>query len=295
MMYINWKKTTFAILNTILAIYLVLAMTAFNKPERSNEVCNKVNISIADKDSCGFLSASEVKRLLTNQHLYPNGKKMSLVDLRSIENTLQSNSFINSVECFKTQSGSVGIRVTQRLPMYRVMSNNGEDYFIDVDGEIMQGEHYSSDLIVVTGTISKRYAQNYVTKLVEWILGNDLWKNQVEQVNILPDKSIEIVPRVGDHIVCLGRLPESSDKSRRERNINRFVENKFNRLLKFYRYGLDKVGWNKYEYVNLEFDNQIICRRNKSGGASTKTAIPENPNAEKKETTNKTTEAKPQA
>lgn len=292
-MYINWKKTIFAILNTILAIYLVLAVTAFNKPERSDQICNEVSISIADKDSCGFLSAAEVKRLLTNKHLYPKGKKMSLVDLRAIESTLKSNSFINNAECFKTQTGRVGIIVSQRLPMLRVMSNNGEDYFIDIDGEIMQGGHYSSDLIVATGNISKRYAQNYITKVTQWIMSNNLWKNQVEQINILPDKSIEIVPRIGNHIICLGRLPESSDMKRRERNINRFVENKFNRLLKFYRYGLNKIGWNKYDYVNLEFDNQIICRQSKAKKANTMPPVSKPSETPQKETP-KTTEAHPQ-
>ena len=33
------------------------------------------------------------------------------------------------------------------------------------------------------------------------------------------------------------------------------------RLEKFYKYGLSQVGWNKYSYVNIEFDNQIICKR----------------------------------
>ena len=264
MTYINWKKTILITLNVTLATYLVLAMTAFNKPDRSGYVCKKVNITIADKDSCGFLSAEEVKRLLTNKHLFPKGKAMSLVDTRAIEEALQANSFINSVECFKTLQGTVGIRVTQRLPMLRVMANNGEDYYIDVEGKIMQGGHYSSDLIVATGNITQRYAQNYVAQLVQWIMDHDFWKNQVEQINILPDKSVEIVPRVGNHIVCLGRMPEINDKARRERNINRFVVNKLNRLHKFYLYGLNEVGWNKYDYVNLEFDNQIICRRNKS-------------------------------
>ena len=34
--------------------------------------------------------------------------------------------------------------------------------------------------------------------------------------------------------------------------------------MKFYQYGLSKVGWNKYSYINLEFDNQIICKKNKN-------------------------------
>ena len=36
---------------------------------------------------------------------------------------------------------------------------------------------------------------------------------------------------------------------------------KLDRLGKFYKYGLSQAGWNKYSYINLEFDNQIICKK----------------------------------
>ena len=35
------------------------------------------------------------------------------------------------------------------------------------------------------------------------------------------------------------------------------------RLRKFYIYGLNQVGWNKYNYISVEFNNQIICKKNK--------------------------------
>ena len=39
------------------------------------------------------------------------------------------------------------------------------------------------------------------------------------------------------------------------------VNSKMTRLEKFYRYGLSQAGWNKYKYINLEFDNQIVCKK----------------------------------
>ena len=33
------------------------------------------------------------------------------------------------------------------------------------------------------------------------------------------------------------------------------------RLEKFYKYGLSQAGWNKYSYINIVFDNQIICKK----------------------------------
>ena len=74
------------------------------------------------------------------------------------------------------------------------------------------------------------------------------------QLNVLADGTVELVPRVGDNIVYLGK-PVG-------------VRRKLDRLAKFYKYGLSRVGWNRYSYISLEFDNQIICkRRGAAGGA----------------------------
>ena len=128
-MYINWKKTFMVTLDVVLAAYIILAVTSFNRPDRSNIICEKVRITIADKDSSGFLSALDVKKQLTDRHLYPKGKQLSFVDLRAIESTLMENPFINTAECYKTEDGNVGIIVTQRLPLLRVKGENGDDYY----------------------------------------------------------------------------------------------------------------------------------------------------------------------
>ena len=90
---------------------------------------------------------------------------------------------------------------------------------------------------------------------------DEFWKNQIVQINILPDRGVELVPRVGDHIVYLGCLPTSSNLQKRLALIQDFTKQKLTRLEKFYKYGLSQAGWNKYSYINLEFDNQIICKK----------------------------------
>ena len=66
-------------------------------------------------------------------------------------------------------------------------------------------------------------------------------------MHVLADRTVELVPRVGDHIVYLGRLEQ--------------VEQKLDRLKRFYEQGLNKVGWNKYRRISVEFGNQVICTR----------------------------------
>ena len=58
-MRINWKKTIIGILDIVLGVYLVFAITSFNKPDETAKVCTKVGINIADETTNGFLSAAE--------------------------------------------------------------------------------------------------------------------------------------------------------------------------------------------------------------------------------------------
>jgi cell division protein FtsQ len=69
----------------------------------------------------------------------------------------------------------------------------------------------------------------------------------VEQINVTASQELELVPRVGEHIIFLGK-PGDYDQ-------------KFTRLEKFYKKALNEIGWNKYARISLEFDNQIICTK----------------------------------
>ncbi len=260
-MRVNWKKITIAALDLILAVYLVLAFTSFNKPDEKGKTCTKVNIYIQDEMTNGFLNAQEIKKRLENKRLYPLSKPLGQVNAREIEATLKASPFVNSAECYKTQDGLVDIYLTQRMPIVRIKSINNEDYYIDDKNQVMPNSKYTSDIIVATGYISKDYAKRYIALLSKSLLAKELWRNQIEQINVLPGRGIELVPRVGNHIIYMGRLPESKSKKNREKNIEEFVNKKMDRLEKFYKYGLSQAGWNKYSYINIEFDNQIICTK----------------------------------
>jgi cell division protein FtsQ len=105
--YINWKKTFTIVLDVVLAAYLVLAFTAFNKPDESNMKCEQVNINIADESTNGFISSDEIVHRLKAHKIYPYKKTMSLVDTRRIEEVLKQSPFVKTAECYKTINGKV--------------------------------------------------------------------------------------------------------------------------------------------------------------------------------------------
>lgn len=258
---INWKKTFLVILDVVLAVYLVMAVTSWNAPSREGDVCTKVVIDIADGNVNGFLNSAEVKRLLEERRLYPLSARMQDVNPRRIEQALKGMPFVKTAQCYATDDNHVCITITQRTPIVRVKSITGEDYYIDDNGGVMPNSQYTSDMIIVTGSVTRPYACRYVYLLAQELMSDDLWRNQIEQINILPDKTVELVPRVGDHVVNIGGLPTASTDDKLREAISAFVKKQMHRLELFYREGLKYAGWTKYDYISLEYANQIVCRK----------------------------------
>lgn len=260
-MTLKLKKILSVTTCVVVAVYVVLALTSFNNPKETHPQCTKVIINVEDESTNGFLSAGEIKRILERNRLYPYKKRMDDINPRDIEDKLKDSPFVNTAQCYKTKDGCVFVSITQRLPIIRVKNVSGDDYYLDDHGGIMPNSKYTSDLIIATGYISKWYARRYLSLLAIEIMKDEFWRNQIVQINIRRDLGVELVPRVGDHIVYLGSLPQTKYINRRKAMIAGFVDQKLDRLRKFYKYGLSQAGWNKYSYIDLEFDNQIICKK----------------------------------
>lgn len=233
------------ILCILLAVtaYLIVAVTVFNrKPE--NQVCKGMELVVKDSIDYGFITETEVKNLLKQKNLYPEKKRIGTINVRLLEETLSRHPFISKAECYLTSGGKVEIEVYQRIPILRIMSSNGDNYYIDQSGKIMSAAGKSVHVAVATGFIDRKFAQNELYQLGLYLQQNPFWKAQVEQINVTPRKELEIVPRVGDHILFLGKATD--------------FEEKFSKLQTFYSKVLNRIGWNKYERISIEFNNQII-------------------------------------
>jgi len=285
-MHISWKKATLCALDVLLAFYLVMAITSWNEPDKQHIVCNKVNIDISDSNNAGFLSADEIKSILQKAELYPLNKQVNFIEPRKIEEALKVGPFVSTAQCYVAENGDVNISISQRMPIIRIKSNNGDDYYLDDQGGILPNSKYTSDLIIASGNINNWFANNGITPLAKAISKSEFWLNQIEQIHVLSDRGIELIPRVGDHIIFIGYLPIRKNRAETEKQIAAYVEKKLTRLEKFYRYGLSQAGWNKYSYINVEFDNQIVCKKH---GAE----LPESQSAEEKKEI-ETSEAKKQ-
>lgn len=230
----------------VLAVYLIMAITKFNSSD-SKATCRGVEFIVSDSAKASFITSAEIAKELKKKNLHPQGKRLDFIDGRKIEETLKNNPFIEKAQCVKTAADIVKITVTQRLPILRVMADNGDDYYIDAHGKKMSGVRYAADLVVVTGYVDYKYVRKHLVSLGLFLQQHDFWNDQIEQINVTSSGELEMIPRVGEQIVLLGK-PKG-------------LNNKLNHLELFYKKVMNQVGWNKYTVLNLEFDNQIICTK----------------------------------
>ncbi len=231
----------------LLGGYIVVALMYFTYPS-DYVVCRQVEWKIqAALHQDIFVSAEEMETTLRQKQLYPQDKLMNQISSRQIEECLAENPLIANVECYKTPTGSVCIEVVQRTPILRIMADNGEQYYLDEQGDIMPIGSSMAHLAVVTGAVTQQTVRDMVYDLGCYMADNSFWNNQIEQIHITPQQELELVPRVGDHIIFLGKPEE--------------IPEKLEKLKIFYMKALNTVGWNKYSRISVEFTNQIICTK----------------------------------
>ena len=235
------------LLMVVLVSYLFVSFF-FLRSYAAEDKCRDLQVEITDSAVLHYISPADVYNYIEDFEMDPCGKPLGGIDTEKMERTLMSNGVLGSVECYKKVGGTVCVEVTQRIPILRVMSANGQNYYLDNKGTIMPPEAKCvAHRVIVTGNVEKSFAMKDLYKFGVFLHNNKFWDAQIEQIHVLPDQNIELVPRVGDHLVYLGKLENFEDK--------------LARLKEFYKKGLNRVGWNKYSRINLEFSNQIICTK----------------------------------
>ncbi len=242
-----FKKILIAICTAVAAAYLFLAVTAFNR-KPAGQACPGLELIVRDSVYADFVTNQDISALLRRHNLDPAGKNTDSIDTRRMEQVLAGHPLIDGVECYKTPGGRVCVEVSQRLPILRVMGDGDDSYYVDSKGRVMPlSAKCVARLPVVTGHVSRDFATGPLYGFGLFLQGNPFWQAQTEQIHILPDQTVELAPRVGDHLIYLGKLQG--------------YEHKLRRVKLFYEKALNRVGWNKYSRINVEFDNQIICTR----------------------------------
>ncbi len=244
------KITLVSLLAIGLVGYVAYAMLFLSGPDEEERGVS-VELQVKQNEKSAFIDKQDVEKMLKRAHVYPTGMLMKDVDTEKIEETIAKNEFISKVECYKTSNGKLCISVEQRVPVIYVSPDGRDGYFVDAQGNVIPNKNNATDLVVASGDIDTRYASTKLAEFGQFLQTNEFWNSQIEQVYVQKNRKgervVELVPRVGNHIVFLGKMDD--------------YQKKLHKLEIFYNKAVKTVGWEKYARVNLEYDGQIICTK----------------------------------
>jgi len=241
-------KKILSILSVVLiAGYLAFSLMGMTDRHEDTRICQGVDLHITDSLHFDMIDEEMILSLLKEKMLDPVGKPLDRVDVMAIESALSQHPLVGSAQCYKTGGDKVRINLSSKIPMVRVLNIYGQDFYVDSRGEILTQHSLAVQLPVATGYIDRRFASEDLLEVVRAIDDSEFWKAQVEQIDVTKEGQIQLVPRVGDHLLVLGTAED--------------VESKLDRLMNFYEKGLDNVGWNKYRTISVAYDNQVVCKK----------------------------------
>lgn len=222
----------------------------------SDGVVRDVRIIIENNAGNHVLEEEDVFRLMQLDRENLLGASFRTLNLRQLEQRIRSNRWVEDADVYSDLKDNLFVEVNLRRAIARFAQPDGSGAFIAEDGTIMSvPQRYPIRTVLVSGPGSVQlmrkenlYQDDYGNKLMgllHALHANEFWHAQIAQLIISPKGKITMQPQVGSQRIEFG-LPEQ-------------VEKKLNKLEIFFTRILPTRGWNRYERVNVEFENQIIA------------------------------------
>lgn len=253
-MNIVYKVLTILLWTGISVGLMVLLVSAVRK-ERTM-VCKSVQVEFIDKKPFRMLDEMEIISTLwpDQKKAFPQGKKLVSVDLYALERQLEKNPWIFSADLFFDQHHVLHINVQQRTPVARLFTPEGSSVYMDENFTVLPVKMndavslpvFSNFYISPSGANAQdSLVMQRITGLAQFILADPFWMAQIEQVNINPDNSFELVTQVGDQTIRLGNRSDWAAM--------------LDKLKLVYRSISKENGWTKYSAIDLQFKDQVVC------------------------------------
>ena len=233
---------------------LTLLLAAITKKKKGE--CSGYSISIKGATKNLFIDEKDVEQLLmkaTKSKI--KGLAVSAFNLSELEQSLEKNTWINDAELYFDNQDVLHVSVKEKEPVARIFTSANNSFYIDSIGRKMPlSDKLSARVPVFTGFPDKKVLNakdsvllNEVRTTANFIVNDPFWLSQVAQVDITPDGSFEMTPVVGNHTVKLGD--------------GEYMDQKFHRLMVFYKQVLSKTGFDKYKSIDVQYKGQVVVSK----------------------------------
>jgi cell division protein FtsQ len=234
---------------------------------QNHAVCKAVKIVIGGADR-RMVDSTELESILTDQHTRQLvGTPAGSISIKRLERKIGDNPWVKKADLFFDSKQVLWVKVTEREPVARLFTEDGSSFYVDAEGtRLPLKDYYPVQLPVFTScpldrqhwTGADTTLAREVAVLSTYLQAHPFWMNMVQQVDVVSDRTFDLVPSVGDYVLKIG---DTSD-----------LDHKFNRLRVFYERVVPHVGWNKYAVLDARYAGEVIGVRRDAKSAVIDTA-----------------------
>ena len=249
------KRLTWAAVALIFAMVII----AF-ADKKGNRAVSTVEVAVTPLGEGNLLinEADVLEAIKRNYGFVLEGTPIADLEVGRLEQMIETDPFVADADVFVDAEGRVQVEIVQREPVLRIISNNGQNYYLDHDGFKMPlSDHFSARVLVATGNIppfsddfmdpEKKHTLKDLFALRGDLLADEFMNALIEQVYVSNRGEYILIPKLGDQKIILGPYENIADK--------------FKRLKVFYKEGMPYEGWQKYSEINLKYKGQVVCRK----------------------------------
>lgn len=241
------------------ALTVVLLVAAVQK--KNSLRCREVHVEIEGAEEHVFVDEKHLLKQLEKMGA-DSGVAISSVNLRWLETKIERDAWIKNAELYFDNNRVLQVKIEERQPLARVFTVSGSSFYIDSAGaRLPLSDRQSARVPVFTSFPSDRTRLSgadsllltEVKTIAQTIARDSFWTDLVSQVDITPQRTYQIIPQLGNQIIILGTAENLDDK--------------LTRLYSFYRQVWAKVGFEKYERIDVQYAGQVVATRKGAGVA----------------------------
>jgi cell division protein FtsQ len=250
---ISVRKILQVFTTVVVSVGCIVAMVSASRVEDTYKLTG-VAVHIKNAKKYHFIEQKEIMDLaIYNRHVDIANTPSSRIDINSMEQVIKADPWVEDAQVYIDNERLMHMYVTQRVPVARLFLQDGTSCYIDSSLSIMPlSASYTYYTIVVTNvpplkkdSTSMALRKEIVT-LARAVYADTFWNAQVSEIAIdSTGSSFEIMPVMGDHKIVFG-------------NTDRMGE-KFGNLFTFYKNVLNRIGWDKYDVLDVRYRGQVIA------------------------------------
>lgn len=244
-----------------------LVLWAFSISKHNAQPVPEVRVNIQRGQNIDeLITKQEVDSIVHSHFGLLQGTPMNQIDVSAVQVAVNRHPAIQSCNVYLGVDGVLNIDIRQRAPMFRVMNSDGSGFYVDTLGQsfnLLDRAVAYVPIFSVEGVMGAMqypatpayYDENtlgltYLDELI--VFGNHMRKNPelkdwAEHVHLTAMGTLEVIPRIGRHVIEYGSIYN--------------LEMKTKMLFQFYRSQVYITDLEKYSRINLNFENQVICEK----------------------------------